>query len=191
MTLTSIFLSQAAAALRALPLFALPSLASVHWKERDSTTIPAGTELVVRLLSTLSTRTQRAGARFESVLIDDLRSDAQVVARAGTPVYGTITRCSGGTRVRDHHLAATLTGMYIGGRFLPIVTDTAGVRGEAGGGLASIGTGVLLGAVMDGGYEATVRTAARPLVLMGRERHILVPAGAVADMHLRVPLVMQ
>ncbi len=151
--------------------------------------VPAGTRLMVRLLTQLSTKTQRPGSRFEAVLQEDLRSGDRVIAHAGTPVYGTVTRSKGGRKVGKQELAATLSEIKIGGRLLPIVTDTAGAKEKYGGGLAMVGSGTLLGAAIGGGTGALIGGAAGLTgTAISKEKHITVPAGTVGQVHLRAPL---
>ena len=151
--------------------------------------VPAGTALMVRLLTELSTKTQRPGSRFEGVLQEDLRSGDRVFARAGTTVYGTVTRSAGGKKVGKQELAATLSEIRINGRLLPIVTDTAGAKEKYGGGLAKVGSGTLLGAVIGGGTGALIGGAAGVAgTAISKDRHITVPAGTIGTVHLRAPL---
>jgi hypothetical protein len=151
--------------------------------------VPVGTTLMVRLLSELSTKTQRPGSRFEAVLQEDLRSGDRVVARAGTPVYGTVTRSAGGKRVGKQELAATLSEIRIAGRLIPIVTDTAGAKEKYGGGLIKVGSGTLLGAAIGGGTGALIGGAAGVAgTAISKERHITVPAGTIGRVHLRAAL---
>jgi hypothetical protein len=154
------------------------------------TTVPAGTALMVRLLSELSTR-QRAGEHFEAVLQEDVHVGNTVVMHAGTPLYGRITRSEGGKKVGKQRLAATLTDIKLNGRMIPIVTDTAGASEKYGGGLAMVGGGSLVGAVIGGGAGAVVGGVAGAVgSAASKDRHITVPAGRIAKVHLRAPLTV-
>lgn len=173
----------------AIASLAAPRLAMSQHAASRGMVVPAGTVLMVKLVSALSTKTQRPGARFEAVLQEDLHSGDHVVARAGTTVYGTVTRSAGGKRVGKQELAATLSQIRIGGRLLPIVTDTAGAKEKYGGGLINVGAGTLLGAAIGGGTGALIGGAAGVAgTAVSKERHITVPAGTVGQVHLRAPL---
>jgi hypothetical protein len=166
-----------------------PALAAQQTATRGAT-VPTGTAFMVKLLSELSTR-QRTGARFEAVLQEDLHAGNVVIAHAGTPVYGTITRSEGGKRVGKQKLAATLTDIKLNGRLVPIVTDTAGASEKYGGGLAMVGGGSLVGAVLGGGAGAVVGGVAGAAgSAVSKKRHITVPAGTIATVHLRAPLTV-
>ena len=157
-------------------------------RQAQHVTVPAGTTFMVKLLTELSTR-QREGTRFEAVLQEDIRAGNVVVVHAGAPLYGTITRSDGGKKVGKQKLAATLTDIKLKGRLVPIVTDTAGASEKYGGGLAMVGGGSLVGAVIAGGGGAVVGGvlgAAGSAASKGR--HITVPAGTIAQVHLRAPL---
>jgi len=172
-------------------LFGLLALAPVlSGQQTRGVTIPAGTTLMVRTLSELSTH-QRAGTHFEAVLQEDIHVGNTVVAHAGTPLYGKITRSEGGKKVGKQKLAATITDMKLNGRMISIVTDTAGASEKYGGGLATVGGGTLVGAVIGGGAGAVVGGVAGVVGSAAtKDRHISVPAGKIAKVHLREPVTI-
>lgn len=152
---------------------------------------PAGTPMMVRLLSSISTSTHHGGSRFEAVLQEDFRAGNRVIAPAGTKVYGMVTRSAGGKRVGKQELAATLTAIRLGDRIVPIVTDTAGIKAKYGGGLAKVGSGTLLGAAIGGGTGALIGGAAGVAgTAISKERHLTVAAGTIGQVTLRTPLYM-
>jgi hypothetical protein len=71
-----------------LTLLALGILASAE-------TIPAGTRITVRTDSQISSRSARAGDRFNANLARDLVVDGKTIAKKGTPVRSrsTIRQC--------------------------------------------------------------------------------------------------
>ena len=152
---------------------------------------PAGTPMMVRLLTTLSTHSQHTGSRFEAVLQEDFHAGNRIIAPAGTKVYGIITKSSGGKRIGKQELAATLTAIRIGNQLVPIVTDTAGLKAKYGGGLAKVGSGTLLGAAIGGGTGALIGGAAGVAgTAISKERHLTVPAGTIGQVNLRAPLYL-
>ena len=167
-------------------LLVLIAPASIHaQRPAHPITIPAGTTILVQLSSEISTR-QATGSRFETRLKENLHVGDRLVAPAGTPVYGVITRSQGGKRFGKQALAATLTQISINGRLVPIVTDTAGLEAKPGGGLIKIGGGTIVGAVIGGGAGAAVGgVIGGAATALGKERHISVPAGRIAEVHLR------
>jgi hypothetical protein len=61
-------------------------------------TIPAGTQLSVKLNSDYSTKTTALGATVNAELASDLVVDGRSVARAGAPISGTVTEVTSGSR---------------------------------------------------------------------------------------------
>ena len=153
---------------------------------RDKIVIPAGTTMLVRLLTEVSTATQRSGARFETVLQEPIAVGEVVVAPAGTLIYGIVLRSEGGKKVGKQHLAATLYEMRLNGRVVPILTDTVALEEKAGGALAMIGGGTLLGGILGGaGGAAAGAIAGTGAAAVTDKRHITIPAGTVGKVHLR------
>ncbi len=61
-------------------------------------TVPAGTQVSVRLNSDYSTKTAALGQAVNAELASDLVVDGRVVARAGAPISGTITEVTSGSQ---------------------------------------------------------------------------------------------
>lgn len=61
-------------------------------------TVPAGTQVSVRLNSDYSTKTTPLGQAVNAELASDLVVDGRVVARAGAPISGTITEVTSGSQ---------------------------------------------------------------------------------------------
>jgi hypothetical protein len=162
---------------------------SIHTQPpKGPVTVPAGTTILVQLVSEISSKMPR-GARFETRLKEDLRVNGRVVAPAGTAVYGIVTRSEGGKRFGKQALAATLNQFSWKGHLVPIATDTAGLEAKPGGGLVKIGGGTIVGAVLGGGAGAAVGgVIGGAATALGKERHITVAAGRIAEVHLRVTL---
>ena len=60
-------------------------------------TVPAGTQVAVRLNSDYSTKTAALGQAVNAELASDLVAGGRVVARAGAPISGTITEVTSGS----------------------------------------------------------------------------------------------
>ena len=60
-------------------------------------TVPAGTQVSVRLNSDYSTKTAALGQAVNAELASDLVAGGRVVARAGAPISGTITEVTSGS----------------------------------------------------------------------------------------------
>src|SRR5262249_29849970 len=57
--------------------------------------VPAGTDLVVRMIDSVDSKKNSVGDRFEASLDEDLVVDGTVVARRGASVYGRLAEVQG------------------------------------------------------------------------------------------------
>lgn len=141
-----------------LLVLALPAIAR---------SIPGGTRLTVRLGSTISSGTARAGDKFEGVLARDVVSGGQVVAKAGSTVHGQVTYVKPSGRLHAPGVVTLrLTSVEVDGRPEAVHTAAASRKGKShtksnvtkiGGGAA---TGAVLGAVFGGGKGAAIGAGA-------------------------------
>jgi hypothetical protein len=99
-------------------------------------TIPAGTTLVVKTTSTISSR-DTAGKPFQGSLLRDVEVEGKVVLTAGTPVAGVVEspRVQIGSSTRP--LSLKLVQVSIHGRMKPLKTESfetenAGIKGRRG-----------------------------------------------------------
>jgi hypothetical protein len=126
-------------------------------------TIPAGTHLTVRTNSTLNSGTARSGQSFRANLVRDLIVDGKTLAKAGSPVKGTVTYAKSSGRLHvPGQLTLRLTSIEINGKMTPISTGGYFAKGKShtksnvvkiGGGAAA---GALLGGLIGGGKGAGV-----------------------------------
>jgi len=89
----------------------------------ESMVVPAGTQVMVRLASDLSSASTSVGAPFQGFLDRDLMVDGRLVAPRGGTVYGAVIGVERGTSGRPPSLTATLLEMRVGSRVLPIKTQ--------------------------------------------------------------------
>lgn len=129
-------------------------------------TVPAGTELSVRLVSAISSGTASAGSSFEGTLASPLVVGGVEVAAVGSAVSGTITNAvSSGRLSKPAELGLTLNSLTPkGGANVAISTSTWSAKGEShkkrdiemmGGGAAA---GALVGALTGGKKGAAIGT---------------------------------
>lgn len=127
-------------------------------------TLPAGTEVHVRLSSGLSSATASSGMGFQGSLAEPLVVRGVTVASRGSLVNGQITQAvSSGRLKRPAELSLVLTSiMPEGGEQTPISTHTWSVNGTShkkrditmvGGGA---GLGAVVGAIAGGGKGAAI-----------------------------------
>jgi len=129
-----------------------------------SVTIPAGTELAVRLDSAINTGSTPAGAEFSGTLANSVVVGGTDVAPVGSAVTGKVTNVvSSGRLNRPAELSLVLTSLAVkGGEKVDITTDTWSSKGEShkkrniemiGGGAAA---GAIIGAIAGGKKGAAI-----------------------------------
>jgi hypothetical protein len=84
-------------------------------------TIPAGTTLVVKTLSSISTK-DAVGKQFAAQLDQDLVVKGNVVARAGTKFIGKVETS---TKIGSSPLTVNLTAVSMHGKTIPVTTTGA------------------------------------------------------------------
>ncbi len=142
---------------KAISLLTLLALAAA------AQTIPAGTQLTVRVGSEISSGTAKAGDRFDATLAHPLVVNGKTLARTGAPVKGKVTSAKSSGRLHaPGELTLRLTSVQVNGRMLPIATSSHSVKGKGhtksnatkiGGGAAA---GALIGALAGGGKGAAI-----------------------------------
>ncbi len=135
----------------------------VRRDQRLEVLIPAGTGFPARVTESLSSKTSRAGDRFEALLDQDLTADGEVVVPRGSLLVGVVEEALEGGRVKGRaSLTVALEELRIGDERLPVRTNQVTI--EAGSskkkdaktvGVAT-GIGALLGAVLGGKSGAAV-----------------------------------
>jgi hypothetical protein len=171
---------------------ATPDANSTPAPRQPAISVPAGTPLTVRLQTPVSSASSEPGEIFDAVLDEPLVVNGETIAPRGAAVRGrvTIARRSG----RLHHpgqLGLTLVSMSLGNQDVPLETSHIYAKGKshkkrnlaligggtgAGaliGGVASGGTGLLIGsAIGAGGGTAVAFGTGKKNVGFGVERRL-------------------
>jgi hypothetical protein len=157
--------------------------------------VPAGTLLLVRLDSTISSDSAAAGQRFSCKLEADLVANGVVVAPAGTPVYGRVTKGKKAGRLAGKsELELQLSEINLGGQTVALVTSNYAQAGQgefrSTARNAAIGAGV--GAAFDGGDGAAKGAAIGGAVsLLKKGEAVTLPAGSLLEFRLTGALQVQ
>ena len=167
-------------------------------------TIPAGSELAIRIDRSISVKTSHAGDTFTGeVQAPVMASDGSTVIPKGADVNGVVAESHRGGRFKGRStLELRLTSLVVNGTTYPLETadlarskkgkgrrSTAMIGGGAGlgmlvGGVASGGVGLLVGGLVGGGAG----TAAAGLT---DNRALDIPAESVVQFKLADDLVIQ
>jgi len=163
-------------------------------------TVPAGTEIDVRLQTALSSDTSQVEDRFEATTIVDLREDGRVIIPAGSVVRGVVTAVDDAGRVnRKGRLALSFDQITVGGRNYPIrgtlteALEAGGYREDAG----KIGTGAAVGGIIGGilgglkGALAGILIGGGGVVAATEGENVELPPGAVLRMRLDQGLMIR
>jgi hypothetical protein len=128
--------------------------------ENQPLTVPAGTEIYVRLQQPLSSATAQAGQSFSAVLDQPLMVDNQTVAGPGAAVTGKVivVRDSGHLH-NAGYLRVSLVSITLNGKALPLMTNSVFVGGGSfrKRNFAFVGSGTgsaMIGSLADGGKGA-------------------------------------
>jgi hypothetical protein len=133
--------------------------------------VPAGTEINVILVDSISSGKNKGGDQFLATLADPLVISGATVLDRGTKVQGRVVDAEGSGRVSGRaNMRLVLTNVMVGARTVPLVTQTLFFEAEAtkgrdaailGGGA---GIGAAIGAIAGGkdgaGKGALIGTAA-------------------------------
>ena len=168
---------------------------------KESFAVAAGTLLVVRLASELSSDKAKAGDRFQGFLDQDLASDGRLVAPAGARVYGMVSAADSASKMKGTaSLSVTLTDMQVGGQVLSITTQPLSVKGGSGSGAKKLvggaGIGAAIGAIAGGGEGAAWGAAAGAAVggaaaASGSVKAAVIPAQSPQAFTLAAPLQVE
>jgi hypothetical protein len=155
-------------------------------------TIPAGSRIMIKLTSTLSTATHKAGSSFSGELATGLAVGGNVVVPPGTKIHGKVLESRGGRALGGMKLVVTFTDLDINAQLIPIVTDQIGAEAGRGGTLKKVGAGALVGAAFGGGSGAGKGAAigGAVAILGSRRNHIEIPPDYQVEVSLTQPVTL-
>jgi len=149
-------------------------------------TIPAGTKIMIKTTSKISTASHKTGTIFEAVLELGITVGETVVAPPGTPVYGVVLESDGGHRRGPQKILLTFNKLIVDGKSIVIVTEDVGAEGGRGKAGKTIGAGALIGAAAGGGSGAAKGAAVGgALSLLGPGNHIEIPAETLVEVSIK------
>ncbi len=169
---------------------------------KGAVTVPAGTPLLVRMIDSVDSATNKVGDRFRASLEQDLVLNDMVIAPKGTDVYGRLAEAKGAGHIEGKsQLTLELTGIAINGQVQTIVSSDYNVAGKSrgkqsaeriGGGAA---LGAVIGAIAGGGKGAAVGAAVgagagTAVQVITKGEQVRVPSETLLEFRLQQPLTI-
>jgi hypothetical protein len=166
-------------------------------------TVPQGTRLLVRMIDSVDSDTNKVGDIFHASLEDDLRIGDVVVARKGADVYGKLVAVqSAGRLTGKSELALELTGIrLVDGTVHSITTGAYQEAGASRTGqtvkraVGGAAIGAVIGAIAGGGSGAAKgagigAAAGTGITLITRGEQVKVPSETLLEFQLAQPLMV-
>ena len=155
--------------------------------------IPAGTPVLIRTNSTLSTGMSLAGTHFPATLAADIVVDGVVVIPRGAYVQGRVMESVSAGRLGGRaSMRIELTDISHNNQFIPIITDVQGTAGEESDTAAKTGTGAAIGGIL-GGWSGVAKGAVIGLGVSAatKGRQIEILSDTLMEFRIQQPVGME
>jgi YMGG-like Gly-zipper len=165
----------------------------------NSITVPAGTDLLVRMIDSVDSDKNHIGDRFRASLEQDFVVDGAVIAPKGTDVYGRLSEAKEAGHIRGKsQLKLELTEILIRNRLQTIMTGDYEVSGSSRGsdtakkvGIGAV-AGTVIGAIAGGGKGAAIGAgvgagAGAAVQVMTKGEQVHVPSETLLDFRIEQP----
>lgn len=164
--------------------------------------VPAGTTLVVRMIDSVSSKTNKVGDTFTASLEQPLVVSGTTIAPKSTKVHGKLQKVKSAGKIKGKsELRLTLTGIDINGTTRSLVTGEYGVQGKLRGSETAkkVGIGVAvggaIGAIAGGGKGAAIGAgvgagAGTAVQVLTQGQQINVPSETVLNFTIAQPVTL-
>jgi hypothetical protein len=165
-------------------------------------TVPAGTQIVIRTNTTLSTKDLKSGDHFSATLQQPLVVDGVTIAAKGAEVEGVVVESDPGGRVKGvAQLGIALRSVQTAAGKVDIQTGSyvveakSSVKKDVTRGAIMTGVGAAVGAIAGGGKGAAVGAgvgagAGTATAMATRGEPATIPAESVLTFQLRAPVTV-
>jgi hypothetical protein len=162
----------------------------------DMVTVPAGTNLMVRMLDSVDSSKNQPGSRFTAVLETNLSVNGTNIVPAGNTVYGRLAVAEQAGRVTgSSNLQLELTDIVVNGTAYPIYSSAYEVKGSSSGKrsarrlLGGAGLGAAIGAIAgNAGMGAAIGATAGAVGSVAQKgQSIQVPSETLISFRLQQP----
>lgn len=159
-------------------------------------TVPAGTQVLVRMLDSVDSSKNPPGYRFTATLETNLVVDGKVVVPAGNTVYGRLAQAQqAGRATGSSQLTLELTDIVVRGTAFPILTSDYQVKGSsstkrtAKRTLGGAGLGAIIGGIAgNAGMGAAIGATAGGVASVAQKgQAIQVPSETLLQFRLQQP----
>jgi hypothetical protein len=161
--------------------------------------VPTGTELDLRLQTTLSSETAQPEQRFEGTTAVDVMQNGRVLIPAGSTVRGVVSSVKKAGRIdRTGSLTLSFDQITVNGRSYNMrgtatqVFESGGIREEKGTAGIGAGAGAILGGIL-GGVKGAILGAvigAGGAIAATDGKDINLPAGTIVRVRLDSPVTV-
>ena len=204
------FTGDAAASSAPAPVAAVPSsglaprsaAAASTSAGSGSVTVPAGTDLLVRMIDSVDSDKNHVGDKFRASLEQDFVVDGVVVAPKGADVYGRLAEATeAGHIAGKSELKLELTDISIHNRLQPVMTGDYEVSGKSRGsdtakkvGIGAV-AGTVIGAIAGGGKGAAIGAgvgagAGGAVQVLTKGQQVRVPSETLLDFRISQPFTV-
>jgi hypothetical protein len=159
-------------------------------------TVPAGTNLMVRMLDTVDSSKNQPGSRFTAVLETNLSVNGTNIVPAGNTVYGRLAVAEqAGRATGSSNLQLELTDIVVDGTAYPIYSSAYEVKGSSSGKrsarrlLGGAGLGAIIGGIAgNAGMGAAIGATAGAVGSVAQKgQSIQVPSETLISFRLQQP----
>jgi hypothetical protein len=164
--------------------------------QNNMVTVPAGTQILVRMLDSVDSSKNPRGYRFTATLETNLVVDGNVIVPAGNTVYGRLATAEQAGRVAGKsELTLELTDIVVNGTAYPLLTSDYQVEGKSSTGrtakrtLGGAGLGAIIGGIAgNAGLGAAIGATAGGVASVAQKgQSIQVPSETLLQFRLQQP----
>ena len=166
----------------------------------QAVTVPAGVVLPVRITRWVDSHDAQPGSQFTAVVNTDILAGGLIAIPRGAEVQGTVVEAKGAGVLKGRgELVLQLNTLNLGGRQIPLVSDTFDVKGHdktarsVNSTIIGGAVGALFGAALGGGEGAAIGAGVGGAAGLGtaaasRSGNVDIPAEALLQFRLSAPL---
>lgn len=177
-------------------VLALACIMPSAMSQQRTVTVPAGTNIMVRMLDTIDSSKAQKGTRFTAVLETNLSLNGTNIVPAGNTVYGRLAVAEqAGRATGSSNLQLELTDIVVDGTAYPIYTGAFEVKGSSSGKrsakrlLGGTGLGAIIGGIAgNAGMGAAIGATAGAVGSVAQKgQSIQVPSETLISFRLQQP----